>query len=159
VDGSVASWRFKELDRPWPFVLITSPADHRLIFDPTQPDQVPVGAFSVRAKVFGDAVVGVSLNLEDGAPITMIEDPTSAGRWKGEAPALVPGRHSIDVEATIADGAADRDSLRVLVADAPASERPRLKVHAGHDLHSIGSWPEHGLLGTQLGPNKNGRKW
>ncbi len=20
-------------------------------------------------------------------------------------------------------------------------------------------WPEHGLLGTQLGPNKNGRKW
>jgi hypothetical protein len=23
----------------------------------------------------------------------------------------------------------------------------------------VGAWPEHNLLGTQLGPNKNGRKW
>jgi hypothetical protein len=25
--------------------------------------------------------------------------------------------------------------------------------------NAISAWPEHGLLGTQLGPNKNGRKW
>jgi hypothetical protein len=23
----------------------------------------------------------------------------------------------------------------------------------------LDAWPEHGLLGTQLGPNKNGKKW
>jgi 3',5'-cyclic-AMP phosphodiesterase len=25
--------------------------------------------------------------------------------------------------------------------------------------NAIGVWPEHGVLGTQLGPNKNRRKW
>ena len=25
--------------------------------------------------------------------------------------------------------------------------------------NALGAWPEHGLLGTQLGPNKNGRQW
>ena len=24
---------------------------------------------------------------------------------------------------------------------------------------ALDAWPEHGLLGTQLGPNKNGKKW
>ena len=25
--------------------------------------------------------------------------------------------------------------------------------------NALDAWPEHGLLGAQLGPNKNGRKW
>jgi hypothetical protein len=25
--------------------------------------------------------------------------------------------------------------------------------------NALDAWPEHGLLGTQLGPNKNGKKW
>jgi hypothetical protein len=25
--------------------------------------------------------------------------------------------------------------------------------------NALVAWPEHGLLGTQLGPNKNGKKW
>ncbi len=25
--------------------------------------------------------------------------------------------------------------------------------------NALEAWPEHGLLATQLGPNKNGRKW
>jgi Icc protein len=29
----------------------------------------------------------------------------------------------------------------------------------GSDDGSIGAWPERHLLGTQLGPNRNGRKW
>jgi 3',5'-cyclic-AMP phosphodiesterase len=29
----------------------------------------------------------------------------------------------------------------------------------GSDVGSIGIWPERHLLGTQLGPNRNGRKW
>jgi hypothetical protein len=31
---------------------------------------------------------------------------------------------------------------------------------AGRDQdNAIGEWKERGILGTQLGPNKNGRKW
>jgi hypothetical protein len=29
----------------------------------------------------------------------------------------------------------------------------------GSDAASIGAWPERHLFGTQLGPNRNGRKW
>lgn len=25
--------------------------------------------------------------------------------------------------------------------------------------YAIGAWPECGILGTQMGPDKNGRKW
>jgi hypothetical protein len=40
VDRGVLSWRFKPLDAAWPFVLITSPADRRLITNPDAADQV-----------------------------------------------------------------------------------------------------------------------
>jgi 3',5'-cyclic-AMP phosphodiesterase len=29
----------------------------------------------------------------------------------------------------------------------------------GDDGNTIGAYPEKGIFGTQLGPNKNGRKW
>ena len=29
----------------------------------------------------------------------------------------------------------------------------------GSDADAIGAWPERGILGTQLGPNRNGRPW
>ena len=29
----------------------------------------------------------------------------------------------------------------------------------GDDVNAIGAYPEKGILGTQLGPNKNGRPW
>lgn len=29
----------------------------------------------------------------------------------------------------------------------------------GSDRDSVGAWPEKHLLGTQLGPNRNGKKW
>jgi hypothetical protein len=36
----------------------------------------------------------------------------------------------------------------------PAASKP-----TGSDAGSIGAWPARHLLGTQLGPNRNGRKW
>lgn len=29
----------------------------------------------------------------------------------------------------------------------------------GGDADPVGAWPERGVLGTQLGPNRNGRQW
>ena len=36
LDGGVVSWRFKALDDAFPFVVVTAPADHRLLRDPSQ---------------------------------------------------------------------------------------------------------------------------
>ncbi len=159
VDGSVASWRFKDQGAAWPFVLITSPADHRLVTDPTQPDQAPAGAFEVRAKVFGEGVSDVSLQVDDGVPIAMIEDAAKTGCWTGHAAGLDDGLHAIGVQAFATTGASDRDVLSVLVANGSVPVQPKAKAQLGHDIHSIGAWPAHGLLGSQLGPNKNGKAW
>ena len=35
---------------------------------------------------------------------------------------------------------------------------PPSRFH-GDDVNSIGAYPEKGILGTQLGPNKNGHSW
>jgi hypothetical protein len=57
LDGSVVSWNFKPIDETWPFVLITSPSDHRLITDLTAIDQVKSGLIRVRAKAFGASLL------------------------------------------------------------------------------------------------------
>ena len=33
------------------------------------------------------------------------------------------------------------------------------RISSGSDANTIGAWPERHLFGTQLGPNRNGRKW
>jgi hypothetical protein len=40
LEGDGASWRFKPLDSAWPFVMITSPVEERLVTDSRQRDQV-----------------------------------------------------------------------------------------------------------------------
>ncbi len=51
-DGACVSWRFKPLEHAWPFVLITRPADRRLVTRSNAPSE---GSFVVRAKVIGGA--------------------------------------------------------------------------------------------------------
>ncbi len=38
---------------------------------------------------------------------------------------------------------------------------PWFAIVGDHDVHQrvLGAWPERGVLGTQLGPNKNWRNW
>ncbi len=50
LDRGVVSWRFKALDDAFPFVMITTPADHRLM---RQPNQAVKGLTEVQAVVFG----------------------------------------------------------------------------------------------------------
>jgi Icc protein len=61
---------------------------------------------------------------------------------------------SVSVEDT--DGDAAEDSIR-MVLGASAYKSP--ERCARDQDNAIEAWPERGLLGTQLGPNKNGRKW
>jgi hypothetical protein len=62
------------------------------------------------------------------------------------------GRGSVDqVEATTRDARVKRDTIQVLVG---SSEAPDDDINRAQHR-----WPERSLLDSQLGPNKNGRKW
>jgi 3',5'-cyclic-AMP phosphodiesterase len=67
LDGGVVSWKFKSLDAPWPFVMITAPADQAFILDPTQPEQVVRGVVEVRAKAWDErGVASANFCIDDG---------------------------------------------------------------------------------------------
>ena len=46
------------------------------------------------------------------------------------------------------------DEIRVVIGDPAERERAERDQDNAPE-----AWAEHGLLGTQLGPNKNGKKW
>jgi Icc protein len=46
------------------------------------------------------------------------------------------------------------DEIRLAVG-----QRTERKREERDQDNALEAWPEHGLLGTQLGPNKNGKKW
>ena len=151
VDGGAVSWRFKALDRAWPFVLVTSPADRRLVTDPRQ---AVCGPFAVRAKVLGDAppAAAVEVSVDGGAWLPMAVSGQGASMW--EAWVDAPGR-VMRVRARDADGREDEDG----VEPAGPGWTEGARARDGSDRDRIAAWPEKGILGTQLGPNRNGRKW
>ncbi len=146
VDGGAVSWRFRPLHDAWPFVLVTSPADERLrtVLSP-EPR-------TLRAMVLGpDAPVAVTALIDDAPGIAMTRDERV---WQVDLPALDPGSHRATVHAETPSGEG-RDTILFTVGD-----RVPVPRHAnGSDANRIAPWPERHLLGTQLGPNRNGRKW
>jgi hypothetical protein len=81
------------------------------------------------------------------------------GVWTGDVSDASDGEHKVRVRAFGPNGAEDTDEIEVLVSAQSAAQRPPLKYKPGHDVHSVGAWTSHGVLGSQLGPNKNGKKW
>jgi len=150
VDTRGVSWRFKPLDQAWPFVLITCPADRRLATEASQ----GVGNASVlRAKVLGDApITDVEMRADDGVWTPMQRSPGGAALW--EAP-FSPDARRVAVRGRDAAGRTDEDR----VEPAGAAWLPTARRADGSDADRVGAWPERGLLGTQLGPNRNGRGW
>jgi 3',5'-cyclic AMP phosphodiesterase CpdA len=72
---------------------------------------------------------------------------------------VIPGDHDRkpgDLRAfTDASGGTDTDTIVVATPGFRAPDR----VANGSDADAVGAWPERHLLGTQLGPNRNGRHW
>ncbi|RZK31782.1 MAG: metallophosphoesterase, partial [Hymenobacter sp.] len=69
LDGGVVSWRFKPLDGGFPFVLITAPADYRLLRYAEQAIQQQV---TIRTVVFGgQPIVEVRYWLNEETPLAM----------------------------------------------------------------------------------------
>ncbi|GJE14045.1 metallophosphoesterase family protein [Methylobacterium longum] len=154
IDGAVTSWRFKPLDRALPFVMITSPADRRLATAPR--DAALDGQIDVRALVLTDQPQGAwccRVRIDGGASCPMVPDgPRTVHAW-------IPwpeGARRLAVTVTDGTGNADTEVIEPVgrtFVPPPAHERP------GSDTCRLPAWPEKGLRGDQLGPNRNGRHW
>ena len=155
LDDGVVSWRFVELGK-LPAVIITSPADERLMADDAELDSSDKPAFRVRAKVWADRDIA-SVEATFANSTLALQRISGSQVWEASFTDrdMVSGVHSLRVVATDAEGHTTVDEIRVLVgANRPIRER----AERDQD-NALEAWPEHGLLGTQLGPNKNGRKW
>jgi len=149
IDGNVISWRFVELGK-LPIVMITSPSDERLLTKSSAPTQ---GTLKVRAKFWGDAEAVKATAHLDGRVVPM-KRVDNSHVWEAEVPSHREGTQLLNVSAEDADGNVATDEIRV------ASGIPTQQSRADRDQdNALEAWPEHGLLGTQLGPNKNGKKW
>jgi Icc protein len=149
IDDGVVSWRFKALDDPFPFVVITAPADHRLT---RGPEQAIAGESEVRAIVFG------------ARPIKEVEcqigDACVAMVWAGDhnlwiARVLFPAEPLVSLTVRAIDESGRPGQHTIVVATRAFA--PSIRSRNGSDAASIGAWPENGILGTQLGPNRNAK--
>lgn len=154
LDQGAVSWRFKPLDTPWPFVLITSPADHRLVTASDPPQRDVLGRLTVSARAWSAAgIAACRCRIDDGIWRSM-KATSTVSHWKltCEAP-----EHAfvLTVETEDKAGHIDTDAIRVGVEGCRSADR----AADGSDADAIGAWPEKHILGTQLGPNRNGRPW
>lgn len=153
IDKRTVSWRFRELGSAFPMVLITAPADRRLATDASDADHLPQGECLVRASVLGRATIArCTCRVDDGPEVAM--QRIGNGRYV-VAVVISTDARTITVTAVDAYGASGTESIEIATRDHLAASR-----HAdGSDADTVGAWPDRGLLGTQLGPNRNGRKW
>jgi 3',5'-cyclic-AMP phosphodiesterase len=156
VDGGVVSWKFHPLNATWPFVMITRPSDRRLQRSRPTPDAAD--PHCVRVLVSDDEVVSVTGDL-DGIPFECSPSVTEGGIWQATLPAAqASDRMPLTVTARTADGRRGEDSI-ALTASGLTGGHVEPLAPLGTDAHPVEAWPEHGILGSQLGPNKNGRHW
>ena len=150
LDEGVVSWRFKPLDSGFPFVLITTPADYRLLRHPSQADRQ---AMRVRAVVFGgQPVIEVHYWLDEGPRLAM--QPDIHGTWQAEAVCPATAAFAtLTVEARDSTGRLGRHQITL----APPAYQPPSRPDTASDAASIGAWEANGILGTQLGPNRNAK--
>lgn len=158
IDGGVVSWRFHPIDAADPFVLITSPADDRLVTSRTEVvrDTMRIGAMAWGAR----AISRMTCRIDGGANLELHRSHRQPFRWAAQADTagLSDGPHRLTVRCVDDTGAEGRDSI-AFVIDREGDNRRKSRRTGWDGLGAVGAWPERGLLGTQLGPNKNGRKW
>jgi Icc protein len=148
IDRGAVSWRFKTLDSSWPFVMITSPADRRLAIGPHSGEG---NIRRVNASAWGAVPIAqAKFRIDDQPWWPMVGGDNGLFSAELDAP---DGPFRLAVR--VIDLQDNQDTDTIDVASYVAAEgKP-----TGSDAGSVGAWPERHLLGTQLGPNRNGRKW
>ncbi|SNS99785.1 Calcineurin-like phosphoesterase [Granulicella rosea] len=149
IDGNGVSWRFVELG-DLPVAIITSPSDERLL---TQSTERPQDALKVRAKFWGEVEALEATAHLDGQthPMKRVGD---SHVWEADLPTPSDGTHPLQVSFKDAQGRGASDEIRLAIG-----QRAERRSEQRDQDNTLEAWPEHGLLGTQLGPNKNGKKW
>jgi 3',5'-cyclic-AMP phosphodiesterase len=157
LDHDVVSWKFKELGS-WPFVMITSPADKNLITDPSKADQLVRGEVRVRARIWDESSVRVVVASIDDRPSKAMYRSNRGPYWSvvWNSAQVSNGEHVITVRAADFQGHTAEDRISVLVNQAGSYDGPVRKSR--DEENAIGAYPSKGILGTRLGPNKNGTK-
>jgi hypothetical protein len=149
IDRGAVSWRFKTLESSWPFVMITSPADRRLAIAPHSGEANVCR--EVRAAAWGAVPIAQAEFRIDDQPWRPMYGGDS-GLFGADLTAP-GGPFRLSVSVTDQQRNQDTDTIDVAPYLAAATKP------TGSDAGSIGAWPERHLFGTQLGPNRNGRKW
>lgn len=157
IDGGEVSWRFRALDRTWPFVLITSPADRRLATKP------PAGSqdrrVDVRAMVLSDLPAAECGCRVDGGPWQPMDATTVPGLYTLSV-TLPADARTITVRAIdrrtrpLGEEFIDHDTIELREPVEP----PPTRRHGSDDFRTV-AWPAKGIRGDQLGPNRAGRRW
>ena len=156
IDDGVVSWKFHPLDAPLPFVMITQPVDRRLHRIHTQQSSADL---VVRVLVSGDDILHVTGALDE-IDFDLLPHAFEPGIWHATLPRNVADQGAnLVITAQTTDGRVGIDS--VTYPGALGLDQRALDSHLslGTDVHAVAPWPEHGIFGTQLGPNKNGRHW
>ncbi len=113
----------------------------------------------VRARAWDAAgIVSAACRVDDGPwwPMQQIgTGPMWSCTWNSLE--VADGLHSVAVRARCVDGRVADDTISVLTSQSGRYQAPQRQP--GDNANAIGAYPSKGLLGTQLGPNKNGRKW
>jgi Icc protein len=155
LDAGVISWKFKPVSE-WPLVVITSPGDRRLIVDVANPAQVLRGRVRVRARVWGERIQHVTMALDGNAVQSLIATGGCAWGTDWDSTQVADGAHVLSVTVTAA-ASQTADRITILVNQRGDYTPPGR--HAVDYENALGEWPDKHILGTQLGPNENGRHW
>jgi len=154
VHGRVPSWTFRTIGTAWPHVQILSPADTRLVTRTHDPRHVPApGPVDIVARVLGETAEPPVVEIA-GAQHAMVRLPGAAATWRATVMVDTPGLHPVTVRS-----GESHDTIEMLVRTHKDRPKRMPPVAPGHAVHAIGAWPSRHILGTQLGPNKNGGGW
>jgi hypothetical protein len=158
LDHDVASWRFKPLGE-WPFVMITSPGDERLFTNPEVAPRTVAKKMAVRVKAWSDRTL-LRGYAAVGDQRVDLEQVAQTAVWQAsfDIDRLPDGINPLTARFEDEDGKSAHDTVRLIINPSSGHWKPVSRI-PGDSENTIGAWPEHGILGTQLGPNKNGRKW
>jgi hypothetical protein len=127
VDNDFVVYEVTDSDDPWPFIVISAPAEARLKSGDPHPYAYPIGNTCednpVRALVFDAAEVSaVTARLGDGEEVALQQDPDRPMLWTGvfDSSGLEEGEAQLTVTAT---GSQERSrSITVLLADVACPE-------------------------------------
>lgn len=151
----VVSWHFLEPSDA-PVVVITSPADERLLSERSLIEIVE-GSLVVSALVWSaSGILSVVAKIDGKSFDLQQQDKSCVWKSVNAGLALSDGIYDLKVTAEDISYRKTTDTVRVLAGRQSFKQHERRSTN---NENALEAWEERGLLGTQFGPNKNGRKW